>query len=343
MERFLMTGLTGVLGSVIGPELEDAFFIVRNGIDNKKVPIGIDPDRIFEGDITLPLCGLSQEDIARLKSLGITKFLHFAANVSFDIYDADGEILKTNFNGTFNALELAKQLNCPNFLHCSTAFSEDKRNPYEKSKFMAERLVEESGLNYSIFRPSAIVGDSITGFTTDFNGYYGICSFLHLLAEKERSRNNNEQFVVNLPIILVISSYSTLNLAPIDWLRDMIVRLINKKPQNEIYYLTHPSPEKMMLIAIESLKILGLSGVIYVESIEERNDIYKNDPPSFLQRQVDKMMDRYIPYTTQERQFPLDSLISRLGCEFQSPPPTDSKFLSIMLGFAVEKNFGRKK
>jgi nucleoside-diphosphate-sugar epimerase len=62
------------------------------------------------------------------------------------------------------------------------AFGEDRldvgqgfRNPYERSKFEAERLLREraDGLPLQVLRPSIVVGDSRTGWTSSFNVLYG--------------------------------------------------------------------------------------------------------------------------------------------------------------------------
>jgi nucleoside-diphosphate-sugar epimerase len=49
------------------------------------------------------------------------------------------------------------------------------RNPYERSKFEAERMLRRraAGLPLQILRPSIIVGDSRTGRTSSFNVLYG--------------------------------------------------------------------------------------------------------------------------------------------------------------------------
>ncbi len=236
----LMTGFTGILGSVIGPELHDVYFLVRSGMDNRRLPKGINPDKIIEGDITKPMCGVSLEDLVRMKNAGITRFLHLAANVSFAITDFGGEIWRDNYIGTNNALALAKELGVEEFLHCSTAFADDQRNPYEISKKAAEGLVIRSGMKYSIFRPSAMVGDSQTGYTADFNGYYGVYVYFHMIAEK--ARGENKELVVPIPVYVVCSDKSTINLIPLDWVRYTLLALLEKPAKNETYHLTHDNP-----------------------------------------------------------------------------------------------------
>ena len=71
----LVTGVTGVLGSEIGSYLHDAYFIVRGGVDNKKLPLDIDPSRVINGDITKRMLGISVDDFRKLESAKIDKFI----------------------------------------------------------------------------------------------------------------------------------------------------------------------------------------------------------------------------------------------------------------------------
>jgi nucleoside-diphosphate-sugar epimerase len=49
---------------------------------------------------------------------------------------------------------------------------QDFRNPYERTKFEAEQLVRASGLPVRVVRPSIVVGESTTGWTSSFNVLY---------------------------------------------------------------------------------------------------------------------------------------------------------------------------
>jgi long-chain acyl-CoA synthetase len=100
-----------------------------------------------------------------------------------------------NVDGTARMVDLAERCagrgdGLDRFSYVSTAyvagahrglFEEDSldvgqsfRNPYEQSKFEAERLVRErtAGLPAQVVRPSIVVGDSRTGWTSSFNVLY---------------------------------------------------------------------------------------------------------------------------------------------------------------------------
>lgn len=191
MAAVLLTGITGVLGSEIGHALankEEVFFLVRKESLNK-VPEGMEPDNAIIGDITLPMCGISSQDMAKLKTAGVTKLLHLAADVSFATVDKGGKIRLTNFIGTKNVLDVALELDISEIHNCGTVYASTRRNPYEASKDDAEKMVVEFcqkyGKRFSIYKPSAMVGDYMTGVSNGFNGFVGAYTIFHLIADRK--------------------------------------------------------------------------------------------------------------------------------------------------------------
>jgi long-chain acyl-CoA synthetase len=142
-------------------------------------------------DIEAPRLGLSdsqREEIAER----VSDIVHSAASVSFSLsLDRSREI---NVEGTRRMLGLARLCHrrggLRRYAHISTAyvagthrgeFTEEQldvgqefRNPYEQSKFEAERLVRAQAgrLPIQIFRPSIVVGERTTGWTASFNVLY---------------------------------------------------------------------------------------------------------------------------------------------------------------------------
>jgi thioester reductase-like protein len=142
-------------------------------------------------DIEQPGLGLDQATRESVASQ-VTDIVHSAASVSFTLpLDRSREI---NVEGTRRMLELAelceKRAGLEHFSYISTAyvagthkgeFGENQldvgqgfRNPYEQSKFEAERLVRaaDGRLPIQIFRPSIVVGERTTGWTPAFNVLY---------------------------------------------------------------------------------------------------------------------------------------------------------------------------
>jgi thioester reductase-like protein len=145
------------------------------------------------GDVTEPLLGLDTRRRAALAEF-TGRIVHCAASVSFTLgLDESREI---NVVGTRRMLDLAEFCarvggGLDSFVHVSTAYvggthpepfcesdlevGQGFRNAYEQSKFEAEVEVAQRAatLPVQVVRPSIVVGDSRTGWTTSFNVVYG--------------------------------------------------------------------------------------------------------------------------------------------------------------------------
>ena len=63
------------------------------------------------------------------------------------------------FEGARRAIDLAKALDVRRFLLMSANGVKPEGTPYQRTKYEAERYLEASGLDWTIFRPSVIFGD----------------------------------------------------------------------------------------------------------------------------------------------------------------------------------------
>jgi thioester reductase-like protein len=144
-----------------------------------------------QGDVLQPNLGMGPRERAVLAEQ-IGEIVHGAASVSFSLPLRESRAI--NVEGTAQILHLAELANRRGGLrrlsYVSTAyvagdhrggFGEGQlehwqrfRNPYEQSKFEAERLVRDyaSTLPIQIFRPSIVVGEAVTGWTPTFNVIY---------------------------------------------------------------------------------------------------------------------------------------------------------------------------
>jgi thioester reductase-like protein len=139
-------------------------------------------------DLTAPGLGLAGPWAQRLAG-EVATVVHCAASVSFSM--PLGESRQINVEGTKRILAFARRCrNLERVAYVSTAyvggrhrgaFSADDlergqrfRNPYEQSKQEAEVLVRTAGaeLPVQVFRPSIVVGDRRTGWTSSFNVLY---------------------------------------------------------------------------------------------------------------------------------------------------------------------------
>lgn len=214
---FLLTGITGFLGSHLAMELaKKGYSIValirsmngKSGTDRFRDVCslaGADNDtvsgiRIMEGDMNLPQLGLGTEQYEELKD-SITDIINCAADTSFTEKRRES-VERTNVHGLGNLLEFAVKGSCTFFHQVSTAYVFGKvsgickeeltspatfTNVYEETKCRAEHtatdICKNAGIKLNIYRPGIVCGDSAQGRTFRFNGLYYPVKSVHRLIE----------------------------------------------------------------------------------------------------------------------------------------------------------------
>jgi thioester reductase-like protein len=144
----------------------------------------------LRAELTAPRLGLSDGAYASLLER-VTTIVHSAASVSFTLPLAEAR--EINVGGTGRLLELAAAVRArgglERYAHISTAYvagtydgrfcesdlelGQSFRNSYEQSKFEGEQLVRaQHDLPTTILRPSIVVGDRRSGWTSAFNVLY---------------------------------------------------------------------------------------------------------------------------------------------------------------------------
>lgn len=209
-DELLITGTTGFLGmEVLGRYLEatdqriiapvraasDAAAAERTRATLKEL-FGLRARRYearveaVAADLTRPGLGITPARRAEIASR-VDQIIHSAASVAFDLPLAQAR--EINVEGTRRMLELAELAHerggLRRYAHVSTAYvagtfpgrfhehdldvGQDFRNSYERSKFEAEGLVHaRTDLPTTILRPSIVVGDRRSGWTSAFNVLY---------------------------------------------------------------------------------------------------------------------------------------------------------------------------
>ena len=187
----LVTGARGLVGGDVllrllrepsGPPTVIALLRERAGQEHG-MPDGVE---VVRGDITLPGLGLSDAVRGALQER-VDGILHCAATTRFNVSRDDAQ--RINVDGTRHVLDFAAGApGLRRFGYVSTAFVAGKRegviredelehdagfvNHYEWSKYRAEQLVRASGLPWSVYRLSTIVGDSGTGRVRQWNALH---------------------------------------------------------------------------------------------------------------------------------------------------------------------------
>jgi nucleoside-diphosphate-sugar epimerase len=162
----LLTGASGVVGRAVAAETRAR--VIGLAHSNADVP---EADELLIADLSQPLMGL---DRARWQALAreIDGIVHSGALTEWGRPAAHYEAI--NVEGTRRVIELAQAADVPIHL-ISTIFvlalteaagevrPENLVRNYIGSKLASERLVQASGVDHTIFRPTNLVGDSRTG------------------------------------------------------------------------------------------------------------------------------------------------------------------------------------
>ncbi len=198
---------------------------------------------VVEGDISNRGLGMDSERAATLQTR-VDHVIHCAASIRFD---SPLEVARRdNTEGTRNMLTFAERLTrLGRFDYIGTAYVAGNRrgllkedeldmgqtftNSYEQTKMESETLVRAFAKTHpaTIFRPSVVVGDSKTGETSSFQGFYQALLLYRQLYSKG-------------VIVLVPADPDTpVDLVPIDYVVDALFALMDsKKSIGRCFHLT---------------------------------------------------------------------------------------------------------
>jgi nucleoside-diphosphate-sugar epimerase len=287
-----LTGTTGFLGGKLLTNLlqsttHNLYVLVRDIEKAERLVSSLPGDAtnritLLRGDITKPNCGLNEEEINKLTN-EVSIFYHLAALVKFD-QELRDEIFSINYNGTEQALELAKRLHVSKFFYISTAYTVGKHahgieelypidvaghNPYEDSKVQSEHLAftYSKDFDVSIFRPSIIVGDSITGEADSEFTLYGFMRALDVF-KRRISRSSEEPDRVYR---VLGSKHATSNFVPVNYVADILALAESKAKPNTIYNITNPDPATNFDILTLIKNALDFNQLEIIENAENAN------------------------------------------------------------------------
>ena len=271
----LLTGATGLLGRYLLRDLllagqsvavvvrasrrESAQQRIEGALTRFENELGRDLPRpiIFEGDLTQPMLGLSQEEMNWLTGNADT-IIHSAAKLTFQAESPEGEPYRSNVQGTRNVLELCKKTNIQRMHHVSTAYvcglrsgvileneldvGQEMGNDYEISKLTSEKEVRETEFfnSITVHRPAIIVGDSQTGYTNTFHGFYSPLRFIHSVLG---GLSQEQVLGVDYLQMLGLSGSERKNFVPVDWVSAVMTRVIlNESLHGKTYNLSSLAP-----------------------------------------------------------------------------------------------------
>jgi thioester reductase-like protein len=195
--------------------------------------------RIFRGDLTAPLFGLTQDDYDRLIHT-TDSVIHCAASLN---RKSEKSCLNVNLRGTLEVIQLARRSHyyhgLRRFSFVSTVAVAGKRSnevvtedrsidwnrsdydPYARTKKFCEHMVREllPETPLTIFRPSIVLGDSRYAATTQFEM---VKAFV---------------FLADLPA-LPFRPTDKIDIVNVDFVADAIATLHQKEPKYDTYHLS---------------------------------------------------------------------------------------------------------
>jgi dTDP-4-dehydrorhamnose reductase len=176
--KVLITGANGFLGQHLCRLLRNSHTVFATGKGNKRIPfedVNYHPAEITDSN--------SIEEL--LKKTAPQVIIHAAAMSKPDECDVDRELCDAiNITATRHLINASGKLELkPHFIYVSTDFVFGEGGPhdeeaipsplnyYGESKLKAEKIVEQSGLLYSIVRPVFMYGETWEGIRPTFLGW----------------------------------------------------------------------------------------------------------------------------------------------------------------------------
>lgn len=283
-KTYVLTGGTGFLGSRLALSLLDrgdhVIFLVRakNSVPAQDRLRGVLAALtteshllsfdVWECDLARVDLGLSEEQRVILEETPIDGFWHIAANVSFKKVDAQ-DVFRSNVESLHNVLAFTKGYDMP-FFYMSTAYVHGARsgtlyeseliepsafnNPYERSKYLAEKYIHEhAGNNFIIFRPGILIERNTR--TLNFSGYYIMVLSLYKLRKNLLSFYEKHHFlaslsgmrmkhgVLHLPFPFVYSKKGRLGLLPMGVAVPWMVALADTpRARGKTFHIVNTNP-----------------------------------------------------------------------------------------------------
>lgn len=313
---------------------------------------------VLEGHLQGGDLGLGDDGL-RWASANCEAVVHNAASLTF--YGEDGpagEPWKSNLEGTKNLLEFCRRTKIRDFHHVSTAYVCGQRrgrilesdldashgfgNDYENSKLQAEQLVRGAEFlkSLTVYRPGIIFGDSQTGYTTTYHGFYVPLKLVSTLLNKiasfgmpmEQLREEVELGGKRLLEVMNLSGNEHKNFVPVDWVSAAMSQLfLDSRHHGRTYHIT---PRNRTTVATVQ-DIFQRVSLDYVKPAPQKGDL---DDWNEFEKFFFEQMGVYRAYWQDDPEFDDTNTVTALPETIC--PEVDEAMLMRASRYAVEANFG---
>ncbi|MDO4575794.1 MAG: SDR family oxidoreductase [Planctomycetia bacterium] len=300
--------------------------------------------KVIEGGLADPTWGARNEDWFRDCCGSV---IHCAASLTFNGKQG-GEPWSSNIEGTRNVLNVCQKGNIEKLHYVSTAYiagsshtfyekdfdiGQSLRNDYEKSKFEAEKMVRSADFikSLTVYRPSIVVGDSKTGETSTFHGFYAVLKLAHTLAKRM-------PFTVGRGVRTLISlgmdGTEHKNFVPVDWVAGIFIQIFNNPAlHGQTYHLTNPNPP----LLLDFVEVVQEAVEKYSEFSQDGEEAASED---WFRENYAMQIAIYEPYLQDDPSF--DTSHVQAAFPDSKCPPMTKDLMMFLAKKAILSDFGKK-
>ena len=367
MAYTLLTGATGLLGShllrdsllagrrmavlIRSSKAESAQQRIENMLHGWELRLKRTLPRpvVLEGNLAADGLGLDARALDWIQQ-NCAAVIHNAASLAFRS-DAEGEPFCSNVEGTRRMLALCRATGIRQFHHVSTAYvcglregrilegdldvGQTLGNVYEKTKLQAEILVRSADFldRPTIYRPSIIVGDSQTGYTTTFHGFYVPLKLAHTLARKVLRGATAGSLLMGC---LGLKGMERKNFVPVNWVSAVMSRIYGQRAlHGKTYHITSPRPT-----------LIAAMAAIFQEAVEAYSPLAEVGDHCLLdgawfQRTFREHMRIFGAYWRDDPDF--DRTNTSHAAADLACPAIDAATMLRLAKYAIDMNFGRRR
>ncbi|MBJ8348968.1 SDR family oxidoreductase [Antrihabitans sp. YC2-6] len=270
MKNYIVTGGTGFIGQrvlrrLLEKDSEAVIHVLVRPQSRRKLEAIVSnwsgAERIIPlvGDLTEENLGIEGEVPA------VRNIIHLGA--IYDMTAGEDAAHAANVIGTERVIALAKQTGAMLHHVSSVAVAGDHRgtysetdfdlgqrlpSPYHRTKFAAEKLVRETeGLQWRVYRPGVVVGDSQTGEMDKVDGPYYFFGAISRLAQ------------LPSPMPIAYPNVGATNIVPVDYVAAALVELVQcDGPSEQTFHLVNPKPQSVHEIYAALASAAGAPSIV---------------------------------------------------------------------------------
>ncbi|HEV3024308.1 MAG TPA: SDR family oxidoreductase, partial [Pirellulales bacterium] len=220
-------------------------------------------------------------------------------------------------------------------------------NDYERSKMAAEKQIRQATFleSATFYRPASVLGDSQTGYTTNFHGFYAPLQVLYSLVKGMIGLGAVGRQIIDDAMKrtrfmdrLNLTGHEGKNLVPVDWV-SAVLTFVLQRPElhGKTYHLTPSERTTVQLVRDVFEETLRQYADVPADSCLSPIDV----PPAQREATEQMFKEQLSVYDSHWRDDPYFDCTNTLQAADHLPcPAVDREMLLRTCRFAVDGNFG---